>query len=257
MRWKKKKKKTLERTVSMKNTCYLFACLTPTSVWKQPSPSLTGPKGNGLKLKQGFCTYSTSNPSLLQRSTSLHLKRLTRQEQQRLVVGQKVCEKKLFSIRYRNPDQKQIHFWGTKLTSRAFALTLQCTVTSSDFWMRPGGKQVQTENRSRTGQTALSETDQEPQGPTVGKDRYWEILKMIPGMTPVKSVLKPFDAGQRIIHTVTCYTPKHTRARTHPVQPRTETQENRLLNPTSDSSCRQRQKLSSVCLSHSVCLCDT
>lgn len=199
----------------MKNTCYLFACLTPTSVWKQPSPSLTGPKGNGLKLKQGFCTYSTSNPSLLQRSTSLHLKRLTRQEQQRLVVGQKVCEKKLFSIRYRNPDQKQIHFWGTKLTSRAFALTLQSTVTSSDFWMRPSGKQVQTENRSRTGQTALSETDQEPQGPTVGTDRYWEILKMIPGMTPVKSVLKSFDAGQRIIHTVTCNTPKHTRAHTH------------------------------------------
>lgn len=81
--------------------------------------------------------------------------------------------------------------------------------------MRPSGKQVQTENRSRTGQTALSETDQEPQGPTVGKDRYWEILKMIPGMTPVKSVLKPFDAGQRIIHTVTCNTPKHTRAHTH------------------------------------------
>lgn len=81
--------------------------------------------------------------------------------------------------------------------------------------MRPSGKQVQTENRSRTGQTALSETDREPQGPTVGKDRYWEILKMIPGMTPVKSVLKSFDAGQRIIHTVTCNTPKHTRAHTH------------------------------------------
>ena len=37
---------------------------------------------------------------------------------------------------------------------------------------------------------------------------------MIPGMIPVKSVLKSFDAGQRIIHTVTCYTPKHTRTHT-------------------------------------------
>ena len=51
-------------------------------------------------------------------------------------------------------------------------------------------------------------------------DRYWEILKMIPG---IKSVLKSFDTGQRIIHTITCYTPKHpppqthTHAHTHPV----------------------------------------
>ena len=200
--WKKQKQKKNkknnthfgENSLHEKHLLLIYLSHTDLSIKKQASPSLTGPKGNGMKLQQGFLHIFHFKPFFV---TTQHLTSPQETDNKPLLFllsQTKSLQNETFFLSLQKPRQ----------TTDPFLRNCSCTVTASCShiisFLNVTWRQTSSDRES---------------------DRYWEILKMIPG---IKSVLKSFDTGQRIIHTITCYTPKHppppkthTHAHTHPV----------------------------------------